>query len=270
MSDLRSRQGASQDLRVAALTDRGQVRDANEDAFHADLAAPERAVTHGHLFLVADGMGGHAAGEVASATARDEVLRDYYAAPLGADADPREGLRRAFLAANREIIEGRGRDANHHDMGTTCTAVVVRDGRFWVAHVGDSRAYRWRAGRLQRLTRDHNWAEELLEAGRIDPSEAMTHLGRHMLTRALGIDRDLRADIHEARVLEPGDRLLLCSDGLTGVVSEEEITAILGVDDLARASTELIETANRAGGPDNITVVLIAAGDPIDARQSRT
>ena len=145
-------------------------------------------------------------------------------------------LRRALLAANREINRERQRNPARHDMGTTCTVVLMRGGQFWVAHVGDSRVYRWRPGRLQRLTRDHNWAEELVEAGRIDTMEAMNHLGRHMLTRALGIETDLQADVHEARPLEPGDRLLLCTDGLTGDVSEEEIETLLGVGDPARAA----------------------------------
>jgi protein phosphatase len=259
MVDPARRPGVIQELRVAAGTDRGQVRDSNEDAFHADLAAPERAATHGHLLLVADGMGGHAAGEVASAIARDEVRRDYYAAPPASDAEVPEALRRALLAANAEIVKDRQRDPARHDMGTTCSVVLIRGGRFWVAHVGDSRVYRWRPGRLQRLTRDHNWAEELVEAGRIDTMEAMNHLGRHMLTRALGIDADVQADIHDARPLEPGDRLLLCTDGLTGEVSEDEIESLLGSGDPAHAARALIEAANRAGGLDNITVVLVEA-----------
>jgi protein phosphatase len=259
MEDPARRPGVVRELRVAALTDRGQVRDGNEDAFHADLAAPERAATHGHLFLVADGMGGHEAGEVASAIARDEVRRDYYAAPPASDADMRETLRRALRAANWEINRERQRNPARHDMGTTCSVVLIRGGQFWVAHIGDSRVYRWRPGRLQRLTRDHNWAEELVEAGRIDTLEAMNHLGRHMLTRALGIETDLQADVHEARPLEPGDRLLLCTDGLTGDVSEEEIETLLGSGDPAHAARALVTAANRAGGLDNITVIVIEA-----------
>jgi protein phosphatase len=246
--------------RVAAQSDRGRVRDTNEDSWYAIPADPAPAATHGHLFLVADGMGGHAAGEVASALARDEVRRAYYAAAPGGGVDPAEALRYALEAANREILEARRRAAEHHDMGTTCTAVVVRGGSFWIGHVGDSRAYRWRPGRLQRMTRDHNWAEELLAAGRIQPDEAGNHLGRHMLTRALGIDGDVRVDVHDARALEPGDRLLLCTDGLTGVVSEEEIATLLAAPSLEDAARSLIDAANRAGGPDNITVVIVEAG----------
>lgn len=259
MVDTARPSGTIRELRVAALTDRGQVRDSNEDAFHAELATPARAATHGHLLLVADGMGGHEAGEVASAIARDAVRRDYYAAPPPADAEMGEALRRALLAANGEIVQERQRNPAQHDMGTTCSVVVVRGARFWVAHVGDSRVYRWRPGRLQRLTRDHNWAEELVEAGRIDALEAMNHQGRHMLTRALGIQPDVPADIHEARTLEPRDRLLLCTDGLTGEVSEAEIEALLGSGDPAQVAQALVAAANRAGGLDNITVVVVEA-----------
>jgi len=259
MADTARRPSVIRELRIAALTDRGRVRDSNEDAFHADLAAPAPAATHGHLLLVADGMGGHEAGEVASAIARDEVRRDYYAAPPASDAEMGDVLRRALLAANGEIVQERQRNPAHHDMGTTCSVVVIRGERFWVAHVGDSRVYRWRAGRLQRLTRDHNWAEELVEAGRIDTLEAMNHLGRHMLARALGIDPDPQADIHDARTLEPGDRLLLCTDGLTGEVSEETIEALLGDGDPTHVARALIAAANDAGGLDNITVVVIEA-----------
>jgi serine/threonine protein phosphatase PrpC len=246
-------------LRVAACSDRGQVRDRNEDAFAADPPPPGRAATHGRLFLVADGMGGHEAGEVASALARDAVTSHYYAAPLGANDDPLPALREALRAATRVIRERQAREPGERDMGTTCTALAVRGASFWIAHIGDSRAYRWRAGRLQQLTRDHNWAEELLAAGRIDPAEAARHMGRHMITRALGIDPEAQVDLLPGKPLEPADRLLLCSDGLSGVVGEEEIAAILATADLESAVASLVAAANQADGPDNITVVLIEA-----------
>jgi PPM family protein phosphatase len=244
-------------LRVAACTDRGQVRDRNEDAFAADPPPPGRALTHGRLFLVADGMGGHEAGEVASALARDTVTRHYYATQLGAQESPLPALQEALRAANHAIRERQAREPGERDMGTTCTALMVRGASFWIAHIGDSRAYRWRAGRLQQLTRDHNWAEELLAAGRIDPSEAAHHMGRHMITRALGIDPDAQVDLLPAKPLEPADRLLLCSDGLSGVLGEQEIGAILATTDLEAAAASLVAAANHAAGPDNITVVLI-------------
>jgi serine/threonine protein phosphatase PrpC len=247
------------ELRVAACSDRGKVRDRNEDAFAADPPPPGRAATHGRLFLVADGMGGHEAGEVASALARDTVMRDYYAAPFGATDDPLPALREALRAANRAIRERQAREPGERDMGTTCTALAVRGASFWIAHIGDSRAYRWRAGRLQQLTRDHNWAEELLAAGRIDPTEAAHHMGRHMITRALGIDPEAQVDLLPGKPLEPADRLLLCSDGLSGVVGEEEIAAILATPDPESAVASLVAAANQADGPDNITVVLIEA-----------
>jgi PPM family protein phosphatase len=246
-------------LRVASCTDRGRVRDGNEDAFSIE-PPPDAAADHGRLFLVADGMGGHAAGEVASALARDTVVRGYYDALLVAREEPSLALRAAFWEANRAIRERASRDPDARDMGTTCTAAVVRDGSFWIAHVGDSRVYRQRRDRMQRITRDHNWAEELLAAGRIDATEASRHPGRHMLTRALGIDPDVEVDLYPARRLEPGDRLLLCSDGLSGVVEEDLIAALLATPDLDLAAQALVKAANDAGGPDNVTVVLIEAG----------
>jgi len=249
--------GQTAELRFAAHTDRGQVRPNNQDAFHAAPPPAPHAATHGHLFIVADGMGGHAAGEVASQIACEALREHYYASALAAGADPSPLLVSGMAVANQRIRADAAAHPDRHQMGTTCLAVVVRDGRFWVAHAGDSRLYLLHADELYLLTRDHNVAEELLADGKIDAREAATHSGQHILTRALGADAKLEPELREPHALEMGDRLLLCSDGLIRVVTDEEIAAVLTRQDPQQAVTTLVAEANRRGAPDNVTVVVI-------------
>ena len=238
-------------LSFAGLTDQGRVRRRNEDAL---LQRPERG-----LFAVADGMGGHAAGDVASRIAVD-ILDDR---TLAAGPDPNPGqVRDAIRKAHEAILRAARAESDLEGMGTTLTALQVRSGGSWlIGHVGDSRAYRLRGGALEQLTRDQTWVQQQVEAGALTPEQARTHPWAAMITCALGIE-DIELEI---QILEPeprpGDLFLLCSDGLTARLRDEDLRRILGehdaLDDAARA---LVDAANAAGGPDNITVALVRAG----------
>ena len=245
------------DILFAAGTDRGQVRRSNQDSIHAALAPSGQATGHGHLFIVADGMGGHAGGDIASKLAKDSLRDYYYGTPMAAADDPAPVLEEAFQLANRRILDEGQQNPEYYRMGTTCTAAVVRDGRFWIAHVGDSRAYFYRGRELKQITRDHNLAEDLRREGTLSNDEAATHKGQHILTRALGTEKQANPEIAPPRALHAGDKILLCSDGLIRVVSDDELAHILATEAVSAASERLIAEANRQGGPDNISVVLI-------------
>ncbi|MBI5231658.1 MAG: Stp1/IreP family PP2C-type Ser/Thr phosphatase [Coriobacteriales bacterium] len=219
----------------------GRVRDHNEDAV---LAEPP-------LFVVADGLGGHEAGEVASSLAV-ATLRDH--APRRPDA---KALARAVRAANREVIRAAREGIGRQGMGTTMTAAIVEGSRIAIAHVGDSRAYLLRDGTIRRLTEDHSMVADMVRRGTITEEESRYHPNRSVITRALGTDANMVADTYEVDA-EPGDILLLASDGLTGMVEDPDIAAIVArtSDDLQVAAKALAEAANAAGGHDNISVVL--------------
>jgi protein phosphatase len=226
---------------VGAATDVGQVRDHNEDGylFDDDLG----------LIAVADGMGGHRGGEIASATA----LEALHTALSGSDA-----IREAVGVANNSVYERSKTDEGLRGMGTTLTAGVFdRHGTLTIGHVGDSRAYLFRDGELTRITTDHSLVEELMEAGELTEEEAERDPRRSMITRAIGLESGVEVDVYPVE-LEAGDRVLLCSDGLTGMLREAEIAALLGEeDDPDRAAQRLVEEANAAGGVDNITVLVV-------------
>ena len=235
-----------------ASSDRGRARPGNEDAFY-------RGVT---VFAVADGMGGHQAGEVASETA---------VAPLAA-IDGREwttageaeaALSDAVRSANTDVVRQAAANPEWRGMGTTLTAVLIREGRLHVAHVGDSRAYLFRPREgLSQLTTDHTLVEQLVRDGRISRDEIATHPQRSVITRAIGVEVDVEVDSLTPLELKPGDQVLLCSDGLSGPVDDLEIARILAeTPDGDEACQALVRAANRAGGPDNITVVLLRVTD---------
>jgi protein phosphatase len=206
------------------------------------------------LFVVADGMGGAQAGEVASRTAVELFSRGL---PPG-DATPEERLAGLVREANEEIHELSRSDAQRAGMGTTLTAVYVGDDEVAIAHVGDSRAYLLRDGKLERLTDDHSLVEELVRQGRLTPEEAEDHPQRSIITRALGPEADVDVDRRTYRA-RAGDVYLLCSDGLTSMVPEERVAEILTkAPDLTSAGRALVDAANAAGGKDNITVVLFS------------
>ena len=234
-------------------TDIGCVRDHNEDSL----------VVQPPLYVVADGMGGHAAGEVASEIAVQVIAERAPSTPDGAE------LSAAVGAANEEILlaarDGRGRDG----MGTTVTAAILEGERLVIAQVGDSRAYLLHQGRLQQLTRDHSLVADMIEAGRLTPEEARVHPGRSVITRALGSVEGTQPDIYELNV-EAGDRLLLCSDGLTGMVRDAEIEKILShVHDPQQCASQLTDEALAAGGHDNVTVVVVDVVGFAERRRKR-
>ena len=234
----RTRKGALTSF--GSRTDIGCLRDHNEDSL---VVTPP-------LFAVADGMGGHAAGEVASEIAV-RVLSEL--APEHPDV---EALGRAIEEANRAVIqaarEGRGRQG----MGTTMTAAMLEGERLVIAQVGDSRAYLLHQGKLQQLTRDHSLMADMIEAGQLTPEEARSHPNRSVITRALGSDPHTQPDLYEINV-ETGDRLLICSDGLSGMIFDDQIENTLRrVQDPQRCASQLVNEAIAAGGHDNVTVIV--------------
>lgn len=222
-------------------TDVGCLRDHNEDSL---VVAPP-------LFAIADGMGGHAAGEVASEIAVEALSRH---APRHPDA---EALGRAVEEANRAVIQaaqdGRGREG----MGTTMTAALLEGERLVIAQVGDSRAYLLHQGKLQQITRDHSLMADMIEAGQLTPEEARTHPNRSVITRALGSDPFVQPDLYEINV-ETGDRLLVCSDGLSSMIRDNKIESTLTrIRDPQRCASQLVNEAISAGGHDNVTVIVV-------------
>ncbi len=225
---------------VISLTDTGRKRRHNEDSYVCDPP----------LFAIADGVGGAQAGEVASRLAAS-ALRE-----RDGGSDPEEEVVRLIQEANRRIYRRSGEDTNLAGMGTTITVAVVQDGLVTIGHVGDSRAYLIRGGHLDQLTEDHSLVAELTRAGKLSEEEAESHPQRSVITRAVGTDPDVDVDTFVVEA-QPNDLFLLCSDGLTDMVSDEEILRIANGrrDDLRAAAKELVKAANRAGGEDNITVV---------------
>jgi protein phosphatase len=235
----------------AGSTDAGRKRRRNEDSFVQDPP----------LFAVADGMGGAQAGEVASRLAA-AAFREFHDAD---DLDPEERVAAIIQEANRRIYERARSDAQASGMGTTITAALVSGSGVAVGHVGDSRAYRLREGHLEQLTEDHSLVADLVRSGRLTPEEADTHPQRSVITRALGTDPEVDVDTFTVEA-EPGDVFLLCSDGLTTMVDDEDVSrTVAGADTLEQAAKALVKAANRAGGEDNITVVLFKlAGEPTE------
>lgn len=237
-------------LQAAAHTDTGRLRSLNEDAFGL---RPERGI-----FVVCDGMGGAAGGEIASHLAVDTLI-DNLLAPSG-DVSPREALHQAIAAANRAVLDRAESDPGLSGMGTTLVTLLYRPGVALIAHAGDSRCYLFRGGQLLRQTHDHSLVDEQMRLGTITAEEAERSPFRSVITRAVGTQPSVSEEILELP-LEPADLFMLCSDGLTREVGETEIARILGLaveaPSLDGAAWRLVESANEAGGRDNITCVLV-------------
>lgn len=229
-------------MRVAAISDVGLVRAKNEDRF---LARPKRG-----LFAVCDGMGGHKGGEVAAALAIDVIDIGY-----GESKDPFSSLASCIETANQLIFTIGSRVPEYRDMGTTLTAAVIRDNRLWVAHIGDSSLYCISEGSIQKITHDHTLAQKMVDQGLMAPAESKKHPFSHILTRALGMGVAVEAD-YICSPLQKGDYILLATDGLTDLVEDQEIQALIdrfGID----SHLHMVRTALERGGHDNITVVLV-------------
>lgn len=234
--------------RFAGLTDPGLLRSTNQDYYHID---PD-----GRFVIVADGMGGHAGGQEASQIATEKI-KAYLAEHWLSTVESEKLLEQALYEANQAIVEDQKNHPERADMGTTAVVVMFRLQHSWFAHVGDSRLYRFRGSRLEQITEDHTWVAKAMKAGDITPEQARVHPWRHVLSQCLG-RRDLQQVDVQTMDVQQGDRLLLCSDGLT-----EELNDALIVSDLElniqneEIATNLIEAAKEEGGRDNITVVIV-------------
>ena len=243
----------------AHLTDVGRVRTRNEDALGAfEPADPELLHSRGRLFVVADGMGGHTRGDVASRVAV-QSLHDAYYDPQRSASLP-ESLRVSVESANTAVYRESGVATGQEPMGTTLTALVIRDHDAFLAHVGDSRAFLIRARQIRQLTEDHSLVAELVRDGVLSATEAEHHPSAHVVLRALGLAPDVAVEVQGPLSLRGGDMLVLCTDGLSRQVRAHEIRRLAETRAPHQACTELVSMANQRGGPDNITVQLIRFG----------
>lgn len=241
--------------KAAARTSKGRVRTGNEDSFGM---RPE----HG-IYVVCDGMGGAAGGEIASRMAVDAIV-ERMSAVAGAEQEAeggRDRLHTAIAEANRSVLERSEREPNLYGMGTTLVALLLENSHALVAHAGDSRCYLLRAGKLERVTQDHSLVDEQMRLGAMTAEEAERSPLRSVITRAIGTQPSITEDVAEIQP-ELGDVFLLCSDGLTREVNEDGIARILGAgNDLDRSAQALVDAANEAGGRDNVTALVVRIGD---------
>lgn len=231
------------------LTDPGLLRSVNQDAYYID--------PNGRFFIVADGMGGHAGGQEASRIATHAI--QHYLEDHWNSAEPSKTLlETALLKANQAILQDQAAHPERSDMGTTVVVVIFRGDQPWCAHIGDSRLYRLRGAKLEQLTEDHTWVARAMKLGDLSPDQARIHPWRHILSKCLG-----REDVRQIDVqlldLQPSDRLLLCSDGLTEELSDHLIASHLkSIRACDKAALALVNAAKDRGGRDNITVVIVA------------
>ena len=243
-------------LEFFSVTDTGKARRNNEDAVALDEAVG--------LAVLADGMGGYNAGEVASqmacARVREVLGRRSRELAAGAnDAEVKSALLDAVELANREVFDAANETPEYAGMGTTLVVALFRGERLWLGHIGDSRAYRLRGDTFEQLTRDHSLLQEQIDAGLISPEQAAYSMHKNLVTRAVGVDELVDLEIHP-HIVEPGDVLLMCSDGLSDMLTDEQIAHLLRASDsLEGAGRLLVQAANAAGGRDNIAVVLVRA-----------
>jgi serine/threonine protein phosphatase PrpC len=245
------------DVELANMSDVGCVRSINEDSFlYAEPQDDADFARRGRLMLVADGMGGHNGGQVASALAVEIVRRGFMEAESD---DPRTILIDCFEQAHRAILDASRGSDELAGMGTTCCAAIFKDGNLTFGHIGDSRLYLIRDGHTELLTEDHTVVNALLKRGVLTPEQARTHEQRNVLTAALGAESTtIAGDFAETpKPLQAGDTVLMCSDGLHGLVSDEELESRAWQQPLTEACRQLIALARERGGPDNITVQLL-------------
>lgn len=238
-------------MKIYSMTDAGRRRDMNQDyVYGSDIAVGKLP----NLFVVADGMGGHKAGDYASRVAV-EVMTEYI--KNEESGLPILALRKGIEEANRIILRASLIDIDKEGMGTTIVAAVLDEDKLIAANIGDSRLYIVNETGIRQVTVDHSYVEEMIRRGRIAREDARKHPDKNMITRAVGVFPDVEVDFFETKVV-PGDTILLCTDGLTNMVEDEEIKRIiLGQRDIVEKTESLVEAANRNGGTDNITVLLI-------------
>ena len=242
-------------LEYAAISDRGIMRDKNEDFWNVVLGMDGKP----QAFIVADGMGGHVAGDVASRMAV-ETISNKIASRLQQD-DSADSVKRileeAVLEANEAIYQYALQTLNGLGTGTTLTAGLLHSGKLTIAHIGDSRFYLIREGAIEKLTRDHSFVGELIEKGILDPEEAREHPLRNQITRALGYEKQVQIDFYELDI-HKGDIYLFCTDGLTLKISPDELLSMLGIEGkLDSVLKRTVELANQRGGEDNITAIAV-------------
>jgi protein phosphatase len=252
-------------VQAAALSDRGQVRTTNEDSVYLEPAGSLEARARGILCVVADGMGGYAAGEVASRLAVQGIRNRYYAGASNVIVD---ALRTAIEQTNVEVWQQAQRQPEMNGMGCTLTAAVVLGDELIIGHVGDSRAYLVRGNRIAQITRDHSWVEEQVEAGALTREQANRHPQRNVILRALGAKPVVAVDLFQEK-LEDGDVVVLCSDGLSTLVSDEEIGRTVLDEPAEAAVRQLVGLANQRGSPDNVTAAVLRAQVPRAGRYVR-
>ena len=258
-------------IEIIGLTDTGSVRDHNEDAIISDEALG--------LAVLADGMGGHRGGEVASAITVSTIIeklgkRLKKISDGGTDDETGYSLEsiavhEAIALANTSVFNSSCENAQYRGMGTTVVVLLFYDNRFTVAHVGDSRLYRLRDGVLEQITRDHSLMQELIDRGFYTPEQARKSLNKNLVTRAIGIDENVHIDIQED-IAQVGDIYLLCSDGVTDMIEDELIHQVLeaNIDKLDKAAAELVRESNENGGKDNISVIIARPLKSFPARNS--
>jgi protein phosphatase len=243
-------------MEVASLTDIGRQRGNNEDSYlYWEPNGEEEFHRKGRLAIVADGMGGYEGGQEASRLAVDTVRQVY---ENGVGGDPQARLLEAFTVAHERIQGYANEHPELHGMGTTCTALAILGRELYFAHVGDSRLYLVRGSEISRLTRDHSYVGRLVESGVVRSEDAESHPQRHILTAALGSGREVAADSSgQPVVLQEGDTLVLCTDGLWGLVNPQEVAGVVSGNTPANSCRELVQMALERGGPDNITVQVL-------------
>jgi protein phosphatase len=249
-------------IELANLSDTGMVRTENEDYYcYAEPDDDQVFRVKGRLAVVADGMGGHIGGQVASGLAVDTLKRVYLSEP---GEDPREALVAGFRQAHAAIHDYVREHPELKSMGTTCTAAVVRDFQLFYGHIGDSRLYLVHNGAISQVTRDHSMVNRMVEEGKLTPEEAAVHPDRNVLTAALGMQKQPEADFSDVPLsLWIGDAIIICSDGLHGLVTDDEMAHNVNVCTPREACLALVQMAKQRGGHDNITVqILKVSGAP--------
>ena len=220
---------------------------------------PDRGV-----FIVADGMGGHAAGEVASEMAVRIIARELGDISSGTDQEASDRIRTSIIEANAAIFQRTLSEQDKRGMGTTATAMVILGGNYLIGQVGDSRAYVLREGALLQLTKDHSYVQEQVDAGYLSPEEARTHPYSNVITRCVGANVDVTPDVYSG-ALQTGDVYLLASDGLTGMIEDDDLgEIIMRIAAPQQLADDLVDEANRRGGLDNVTVIVIRVDGPVD------